>query len=118
MGRGDVLMAANNNDQCSKPNENNFAPQPCTTFFDLPPTQFTVLSSLLGLLLAQNLDLNQQNSLGNFIESLGQTILAFAAQGQLLQSNNQNGNDYDNEIQALKDQIKALEARLSSIEDT
>jgi hypothetical protein len=54
--------------------------------FSLPPKQFVLLSSLIGVLLTENLDLNEQNSLGNFIVNVGQSILIAAAQGQSLKS--------------------------------
>ena len=54
-------------------------------FFSLPPKQFALLSSLIGILLTDNLNPDQQNALGNFIVNIGQVILTSAAQGQLLQ---------------------------------
>lgn len=56
-------------------------------FFSLPPRQLALLSSLIGILLTDNLNPDQQNTLGNFIVNIGQVILTSAAQGQLLQDN-------------------------------
>ncbi len=70
-------------------NENTFL----SCFFNLPPKQFSLLSSLIGIILIDNLDTNQQNSLGNFLINVGQAILTSAAQGQLIQSNNQLGDN-------------------------
>lgn len=53
----------------------------------LPPSQLTLAATLLGLLLSDGLSLGQQNSLGNFIVAVGQSILTSAAQGQLLSDN-------------------------------
>jgi len=83
-------------------------------FFSLSPKQFSLLSSLLGILLIDNLDLNQQNSLGNFIVNIGQAILTAAAQGQILQSNNSKDNHLRQQIQALKQQIYTLEQELEN----
>lgn len=63
-------------------NENAFK----SCFFSLPPKQFSLLSSLIGIVLIDNLDTNQQNSLGNFLINVGQAILTSAAQGQLIEN--------------------------------
>lgn len=58
-------------------------------FFSFPPKQLALLSSLLALELIENLDLNQQNSIGNFLVSMGSFILAAASQGQVIESKSQ-----------------------------
>ena len=64
-------------------------------FFSLPPKQFSLLSSIIGILLLQDLDLNQQNTLGNFLVNIGTNILTAAGQGQLLQSQNRKTMKYE-----------------------
>ena len=62
--------------------------------FNLPPRQFSLLSSIIGLMLTEGLDINQQNSLGNFLVNIGQNMTTAAAQQQLLEDlkgNNKNG---------------------------
>lgn len=49
----------------------------------LPPKQYTLLSSLIGILLIEHLDPIEQISLGKFINNIGQTIITSAAQEQL-----------------------------------
>ncbi|HOQ02194.1 MAG TPA: hypothetical protein PK604_15540 [Acetivibrio clariflavus] len=83
-------------------------------FFSLPPKQFALLSSLIGILLIDNLDLNQQNALGNFIVNVGQAILTSAAQAQTLQNNNSQNDYIRKQIQILKQQIDMLEKQLDS----
>lgn len=88
-------------------------------FFSLPPKQFALASSLVGILIIDNLDLNQQNSLGNFIVNIGQAVLTAAAQGQSLQSNSsQKDNSQNNHIrqqfEILKKQMCALEQELDN----
>jgi len=90
-------------------NYSNFVPY----FLSLPPKQFALLSSLLGLILIDNLDLEQQNSLGNFIVNIGQFILTTAAQGQALENGNQNNDQIRRKIEMLKKQIIELEQQLS-----
>lgn len=52
----------------------------------IPPEQFTLLATIIGVLLSSELDPNEQNSVGNFLVSVGQTLLTSAAQAQLQQS--------------------------------
>lgn len=82
-------------------------------FFSLSPVKFSLLASLLGVLLIDNLDLNQQNSLGNFLENVGQNLLTAAAQGQTVQASQQN--QIRKQIQSLKNQIAELEEELDRI---
>lgn len=49
----------------------------------LPPKQFILLSSLIGILLIDNIDAKEQIILGKFINNIGQTILTAAAQEQI-----------------------------------
>lgn len=49
----------------------------------LPPKQYTLLSSVVGILLTENLDPKEQISLGKFFINIGQTILSSAAQEEL-----------------------------------
>jgi hypothetical protein len=76
-----------------------------------------MISLIFGILLANNLNLNQQNALGNFITNVGDIILTFASHNELFQSNN-NNNSQDNrihqQIQILKQQIYELEKELNS----
>lgn len=86
---------------CNDSGENSYKNDNALVSFilSLPPQQFALFSSVIGLILTENLNLDQQNSLGNFIVGLGQTILVAAAQGQYLvsistpESNNENS-DY------------------------
>jgi hypothetical protein len=49
-------------------------------FDKIPPNQFSLIAALLGVLLNLDLDTNEQNSFGNFLVSIGQTMLTAAAQ--------------------------------------
>lgn len=55
-------------------------------FDTIPPEQFTILATLIGVLLSSDLSTGEQNSLGNFLVSVGQAMLTLAAQAQLQQS--------------------------------
>ena len=49
----------------------------------LPPKQFVLLSTLIGVLLIDNIDPKDQLILGKFINNIGQTIFIAAAQEQI-----------------------------------
>lgn len=49
----------------------------------LPPKQFILLSSLIGILLIDGIDAKEQIILGKFINNVGQTILTAATQEQI-----------------------------------
>lgn len=53
----------------------------------LTPLEFTTLGIITGYILSQRLTINQQNSLGNWFELLGQILLTFNAQGTANQCN-------------------------------
>ncbi len=50
----------------------------------LPPEQFTLLAFTLGYVIAPNLTVNQQNSVGNFLILFGQVLLTFNAQSNYI----------------------------------
>lgn len=56
--------------------------------FNLNPYEFSLIAPIIGSIIAKNLTIDQQNSLGNFFELLGQTILTIAAQKQTIEDNN------------------------------
>lgn len=48
---------------------------------NLSPLEFTTLAVFSGYLISCNLTVDEQNSIGNWLELLGQIILTFNAQG-------------------------------------
>ena len=80
-------------------------------FFSLGSNEFTALATFLGFILACRLNNDQQNSLGNFILQVGQTITTISAQGSTLQSSN-NKDDVSEQLELLKQQIKLIEKNL------
>lgn len=55
-------------------------------FQDIDPQLYLVLGELLGNVIAGNLPINVSNSIGNWIELLGQVILTYSAQQQYFQN--------------------------------
>ena len=52
---------------------------------DIPPGLYTIIAEALGVYISRNLRLNDQNSIGNLLQLVGQVILTFNAQQQLRQ---------------------------------
>lgn len=77
----------------------------------LPPKQFALLATLFRLLLLDDLSIDQQSALGNFLLSVGQTILTASAQEQSLQSS-QNDDKVNNDIEDLKKEVASLKKKL------
>ncbi len=81
------------------------------SFFNIPPEKFSLLACIVGALLSQNLNASEQNSLGNFVEAVGQAILTIAAQEQLQQSED-NNEQICEQVELIKKQIELLERQL------
>ena len=52
--------------------------------FSLNAYEFTLIATVAGFLISPTLTINEQNSLGNFFELLGQVVLTINAQGSTL----------------------------------
>lgn len=52
--------------------------------FSLNPYEFSLLGAVAGFIISPTLTVNQQNSLGNFLELIGQVILTINAQATTL----------------------------------
>lgn len=88
---------------------------------NLNPYEFAVTGIIAALLIAPALTANQQNSIGNFLEEVGQVLLVIAAQeitvqqasqnnttSQGLYDNNQSDQNNQQEIEKLKKEIENL----------
>lgn len=90
MGLDDIIKKLSSDEDDSKEDDNIKDIENCNTYrsivsyiISLPPKQYTLLSSMLGILLVENLDPKEQISLGKFINNIGQTIITSATQEQL-----------------------------------
>ncbi|MCH5172183.1 MAG: hypothetical protein J1F31_05105 [Erysipelotrichales bacterium] len=63
---------------------------------NLTPNEIGIITSALGVLLSQNLSPMQQNVVGNFFELVGQVILMISAQGQYINTTNED--DYSPKV--------------------
>lgn len=82
----------------------------------LNPFEFTALSVLLGYIFTDGLNLNQIESLGNFFESIGQTMITIGTQMQSLDDSDSN-QDYNQAICILKNKISNIEEIITKIKN-
>ena len=78
-------------------------------FFSLNPYELTLIGNILGIIIAKPLTLNQQNTLGNFLELIGQQILTIQAQGSNLAPNFINTIDFNHLLNELNFKFEYLE---------
>lgn len=84
----------------------------CGCIFSLSPQQFSLLASAIGVAMTHGLNLNEQNSIGNFIVSVGQSILTAAAAGagqSKVKEDGQQNQRIQKQLQTLKSQLASLE---------
>ncbi|MBW9159144.1 hypothetical protein G9F71_012345 [Clostridium sp. FP2] len=90
------------------------------------PCELATLATVVGILIAEKLNVNQQNVVGNFLVGVAQIILIIAAQAQNLQAqqdtqcgdngkNDTKGSNKDlqKQIDELKEHIKNFENNMS-----
>ena len=93
-----------------------FGDMSCNAFVDLLLSmneyELSILAFAIATILAPTITINQQNSLGNFFELIGQTLLTINAQAINLQPSapsrlelNEKIKRLEKEIQTLKEQI-------------
>lgn len=80
-------------------------------FFDLPAELMTALGTVLGFALLGPLSYDQQDVLGNWLELVGEILETNAAQGQLLQQQQQ-ADLQNRRLDALERELAALRNEL------
>ncbi|MDP4092140.1 MAG: hypothetical protein Q8920_02160 [Bacillota bacterium] len=78
----------------------------------IPPSNFALIAAFLGVILTEGLDLNEQNAIGNFILSVGQTILTKASQAEGQKEHNINNTEVGRTLDDLGRQIEKLKRQL------
>lgn len=79
------------------------------------PYELSSIATILGFLIAPTLTVDEQNSLGNFLELTAQVILTINAQETTLEANNDN-NDSDKEVDSLKKEIAKLKVEVTNLQ--
>lgn len=89
--------------------------------FNVGPYSFTTSAFLIGLLLVQELSIEEQDSIGNWLQLLGLTMQTYASQKVTLDVNNTINEDNTNKsddvtnIDSLKKTIKNIEDKLDEL---
>ena len=93
----------------------------------LNPYEFSLSGVIAAFIIAQPLNANQQNSIGNYLEEVGQILLAIAAQKITVSQaknnknniddnfdeiNNGNNNNYNSEIEYLRNEIEKIKREI------
>lgn len=77
----------------------------------LNPFEFATLAYVIGVLLCDGLNANEQSSLGNFYNLLGEVMQTVGAQGQNLNSSASTQNT------RIEDTIQSLKGKIGNIEE-
>ena len=89
--------------------------------FNVGPYSFTTFAFLIGLLLVQELSIEGQDSIGNWLQLVGLTMQTYASQKVTLDVNNTINEDNTNKsddvtnIDSLKKTIKNIEDKLDEL---
>lgn len=78
-------------------------------FCSFTPAQFVLLATILGLLIARGIDDDEQESLGNFLATMGQVLQTAASQSVFLETECKSNKKALDKINELKQQIWDLE---------
>lgn len=93
-------------------NYDSFKDMSCSNFFEylltLSSNELSLLAIGLGFLFSNNLTINQQNSLGNFFELMGQVLLTISAQSMELVPDHPTRFELQQQINNLKQEIEQL----------
>lgn len=76
---------------------------------ELSPIEFTTLGVIVGYVLTVSLDVQTQNSLGNWFELVGQILLTASAQGSATLTNEEY-NNLVNDVKLLKEIVLKKES--------
>ena len=84
-------------------------------FFNIEPNSFATSAFLIGLILSQKLSLEEQDSIGNWLQLVGLTMQTYASQKVTLDVNNDTTKEDDTNIDALKKTIENIEEKLDEL---
>lgn len=94
-----------------------FGDMSCNAFVDLLLSlneyELSIFGFAIGMLLSPTITVNQQNSLGNFFELVGQTLLTINAQAINLQPNAPSRQQLNEKIKNLEEEIHSLKRQIN-----
>ena len=86
--------------------------------FNIEPNSFATSAFLIGLILSQKLSLEEQDSIGNWLQLVGLTMQTYASQQITIDASKIDNKDISNDssdIEKLKKTIKDIEEKLDKI---
>ena len=86
--------------------------------FNIEPNSFATSAFLIGLILSQKLSLEEQDSIGNWLQLVGLTMQTYASQQITIDASKIDSKDISNDgsdIEKLKKTIKDIEEELDKI---
>ena len=86
--------------------------------FNIEPNSFAASAFLIGLILSQKLSLEEQDSIGNWLQLVGLTMQTYASQQITIDASKIDNKDKSNDssdIEKLKKTIKDIEEELDKI---
>lgn len=84
---------------------------------NINPTVFSWSAIVVGTILCEELNVLEQNAIGNWIILLGDYLLTNAAQVAVIQSDNENDNNNNNQPLNDDEKMEALQKAIKKIED-
>ncbi len=87
---------------------------------NINPTVFSWSAIVVGTILCEELNVLEQNAIGNWIILLGDYLLTNAAQIAVLQADDDNNNqplDNDQKMESLKKAIKKIEEEIENLKN-
>lgn len=84
-----------------------------TTFDSLSPEEFVTTAFIIGIAVSSDRTVKDNTVIGSFISLVGDIILTFAVQEEIIEKGSDNNDDSDNDsIKDLEERIKKLEEKL------
>ena len=84
--------------------------------FDIDPYTFTGSAIIIGLLLTQELPINEQGTVGNWLQLIGLIIQTYSSQSEMLETKrNTNQDKTEKDIENLKKAIKKIQEQLEKL---
>lgn len=85
-------------------------------YFNYEPYSFTTSAFFIGILLTKTLTIDEQDSIGNWLQLIGLTMQTYSFQKTTLDNNtNENKTNNDSNIESLKKTIKIIEEKLEEL---
>ena len=83
--------------------------------FNVGSYSFTTSAFLIGILLSQELSLEEQDSIGNWLQLVGLTMQTYASQKSVIDTDNDVDKDKHCDIEVLKKTVKNIEEKLNNL---